>query len=117
MRVKSSVTGDLCKHLHPQSSQPGIMYELSKIHKLMGNGFPNLRLILSAINTGTYKWTVKDSFDFVKDITQQRLPLMWIPFSQACHLMKLLVCGLTNYLNMVKQFLAITSSKFQRCFH
>ena len=67
--------GDLCKHLHPQGSQPGIMYELSKIHKPLGNGFPNLRPILSAINAGTYKWTVKDSFDFVKEITQQRSKL------------------------------------------
>ena len=55
-RVKSSVTTDLYKHLYPQGSQPGIMYELSKIHKPLVNGFPNLRPILSAINTGTYKW-------------------------------------------------------------
>ena len=63
------------------------MYGLSKIHKPLVNGFPKLRPILSAINTGTYKWakffvpllkpftsnnyTVKDSFDFAKDITQQ----------------------------------------------
>ena len=63
------------------------MYGLSKIHKPLVNGFPRLRPILSAINTGKYKWakffvpllkpftsnnyTVKDSFDFGKDITQQ----------------------------------------------
>ena len=63
------------------------MEGLSKIHKPLVNGFPKLRPILSAINTGTYKWAkcfvpllkpftsnnyaVKDSFDFVKDITQQ----------------------------------------------
>ena len=86
-RVKSSVTTDSYKHLYPQGSQPGIMNGLSKIHKPLVNGFPKLRPILSAINTGTYKWakffvpllkpftsnnyTVKDSFDFAKDITQQ----------------------------------------------
>ena len=86
-QIKSSVTTDLYKHLYPQGSQPGIMYGLSKIHKPLVNGFPRLRPILSAINTGTYKWakflvpllkpftsnnyTVKDSFDFAKDITQQ----------------------------------------------
>ena len=86
-RVKSSVTTDLYKHLYLQSSQPGIMYELSKIHKPLVNGFPKLRPILSAINTSTYKranffvpllkpftsnnYTVKDSFDFAEDITQQ----------------------------------------------
>ena len=63
------------------------MYGLSKIHKPLVNDFPRLRPILSAINTGTYKWakffvpllkpftsnnyTVKDSFDFAKEITQQ----------------------------------------------
>ena len=83
-RVKSSVTTDLYKHLYPQGSQPGIMYGLSKIHKPLVSGFPKLRPILSAINTGTYKWakfsvpllkaftssnyTVKNSFDFAKDI-------------------------------------------------
>ena len=57
------------------------------VHKPLVNGFPKLRPILSAINTGTYKWAkffvpllksftsnnyaVKDSFDFAKDITQQ----------------------------------------------
>ena len=62
------------------------LYGLSKIHKPLGNGFPKLRPILSAINTGIYNWenffvplfkpftsnnyTVKDSFDFAKDITQ-----------------------------------------------
>ena len=55
-RVKSSVTTDSYKHLYPQGSQPGIMNGLSKIHKPLVNGFPKLRPILSAINTGTYKW-------------------------------------------------------------
>ena len=44
---------DLYKHLYPQDSQPGIMYGLYKIRKLLVNGFSKLRPILSAINTGT----------------------------------------------------------------
>ena len=95
-RVKSSVTTDLYKHLYPPGSQPGIMYGLSKIHKLLVNGFPKLRPILSAINTGTEKWakcfvpllkpftfnnyTGKDSFDFAKDITQQSSKLFMASF-------------------------------------
>ena len=51
--VKSSVMTDLYKHLYPQDSQPGIMYGLYKIRKLLVNGFSKLRPILSAINTGT----------------------------------------------------------------
>ena len=83
-RVKSSVTTDSYKHLYPQGSQPGTMYGLSKIHKPLVNVFLMLRPILSAIDTGTHKWaknflrkpftsnnyTVKDFFDFAKDVTQ-----------------------------------------------
>ena len=95
-RVKSSVTTDLYQHLYPHGSQPGIMYGLSKIHKPLVNGFPKLRPILLAINTGTYKWakvfvpllkpftsnnyTVKDSLDFAKDITQQSSKLFMASF-------------------------------------
>ena len=32
-QIKSSVTADLYKRLYPGGSQPGIMYELSKIQK------------------------------------------------------------------------------------
>ena len=109
------------------------MYGLSKIHKPLVNGFPKLRPILSAINTGTYKWakffvpllkpftsnnyTVKDSFDFAKDITQQTSKWFMasfdvIPFSQTCHLMKLLKYVLTNCLNLVKWFQGLTNNKF-----
>ena len=63
------------------------MYESSKIHKPLANGFSKLRPILSALNTGTYKWakcfipllqhltsnefTLKDSFEFAKTICEQ----------------------------------------------
>ena len=59
----------------------------SKIHEPLVNGFPKLRPILSALNTGTYKWarffvpllrrlnsnqfTLKDSFEFAKIICKQ----------------------------------------------
>ena len=95
-RVKSSVTTDLYQHLYPHGSQPGIIYGPSKIHKPLVNGFPKLRPILSAINTGTDKWakcfvpllkpftfnnyTGKDSFDFAKDITQQSFKLFMASF-------------------------------------
>ena len=90
-RVKSSVTTDFHKYLYPQGSQPGTMYGLSKIHKPLVNGISKLRPILRVINTGTYKWakffvpfhkpfttnnyTVKDSFDFAKDVTRQSFNL------------------------------------------
>ena len=71
----------------PITHYSGIMYGSSKIHKPLVNGFPKLRPILSALNTGTYKWakffvpllrhltsnqfTLKDSFEFAKIICEQ----------------------------------------------
>ena len=42
-------------NLYPQSSQPGVLYGLSKIDKPRVNNIPQLRPILSALNIGTYK--------------------------------------------------------------
>ena len=85
--IKKYIGEDLYKSLYPQGSQPGIMYGSSKIHKPLTNGFPKLRPILFALNTGTYKWakffvpllrhltsnqfTLKDSFEFAKIICEQ----------------------------------------------
>ena len=90
-RIKKGIDNELYKSLYPQGSQPGVMYGLSKIHKPLVNGFPKLRPILCAINTATYKWakrfipflrdftinnyTIKDSFEFAKNITEQNSKL------------------------------------------
>ena len=63
------------------------MYGSSKIHTPLVNGFPKLRPICSALNTGAYKWakffvpllghptsnqfTLNDSFEFAKIICKQ----------------------------------------------
>ena len=86
-KLKRSISDQLYNKLYPRGSQPAIMYGLSKIHKPLLNNFPKLRPILSAINTSTYGWakfivpllkcftmneyTLKDSFEFAKDITNQ----------------------------------------------
>ena len=83
-KVKRSISEQSYKELYPRGSQTGIMYGLSKIHKPLINNFPKLRPILSAINTATYRrakffvpllkcctmneYTLKDSFEFAKDI-------------------------------------------------
>ena len=51
--IKKYIGEDLYKSLYPQDSLPGIMYGSSKICKPLVNGFPKLRPILSALNTGT----------------------------------------------------------------
>ena len=91
--IKKSIVEDLYKSLYPQGSQPGIMCGSSKIHKPLVNGFPKLRPILSALNTGTYKrakffvpllrhltsneFTLKDSFEFAKIIVNKILFSLW----------------------------------------
>ena len=85
--VKKYIGEDLYKSLYPQGSQLGIMYGSSKIHKPLANAFPKLRPILSALNTGTYKWakffvpllrhlnsnqfTLKNFSEFAKIICEQ----------------------------------------------
>ena len=82
--IKKYIGEHLYKSLYPQGTQPRILYGSSKIHKLLVNGFPKLRPILSALNPGTYKWTkffvpllqhltsnqftLKDSFEFAEVI-------------------------------------------------
>ena len=51
--IKKYIGEDLYKSLYLEGSEPGIMYGSSKIHKPLVNGFPKLRPILSALNTGT----------------------------------------------------------------
>ena len=85
--IKKYIGEHLYKSLYPQGTQPRILYGSSKIHKLLVNGFPKLRPILSALNPGTYKWTkffvpllrhltsnqftLKDSFEFAKIVCEQ----------------------------------------------
>ena len=89
--VKKSLGEELYKNLYPQGLQPGVLYSLSKIHKPFVNIILKLRPILSALNTGTYKWakffvsllrdltsneySLKDSFEFAKAICEQNSDL------------------------------------------
>lgn len=54
--IEKSIGEDLHEKFCSQDSQLGVMYDLSKIHKPLINGFPKLRPILSALNTVTSKW-------------------------------------------------------------
>lgn len=86
------------KHLKPVGSRPGVMYGLCKIHKDQKNGvdLPPFRPILSAIKTCAYnlakffvpilkeitinEYTVKDSFSFAEEITEQNSDLFMVSF-------------------------------------
>ena len=72
--------------MRPVGSEPGLLYGLAKVHKKVIDGFHAFRPILSAIETPMYniakflvpmlkdltsnEYSVKDSFDFAKEIQQ-----------------------------------------------
>ena len=81
------ISDQLYKELYARGSQLGIVHGLSKIHKPLSNNFPKLHPVLRAINVAIHGWdkffvpllkcftmnesTLKDSFKFAKDITNQ----------------------------------------------
>ena len=93
-RVKKSLGEEVYKNLYPQGSQPVVLYGLPKIYKPLVHNIPKLRPILSALNTGTYKWakflvpllrdrasneyTLKDSFEFAKVICEENSDLYMV---------------------------------------
>ena len=55
LRDKKEISIEQYKDLSPSGSRPGIMYGLAKVHKIVTDGLPSFRPILSAIGTPTYK--------------------------------------------------------------
>ena len=125
------------KSLYPQGSQPGITYGSSKIHKPLVNGFPKLRPILPAVNTGTYKWakffvpllryvtsnqfTLKDSFEFAKIVCEQDAGLSMtslgvgslftnVPLEETIN-----IC-VNELFKSIVVFMVLIKSKLPRCF-
>ena len=88
---KNTISDDTYNRLRPVGSTPGTLYESAKEHKLLINGLPPFRPILSAIGTSTYKlakflvpvvsditqneFTVKNSFTYVDEILTQNSDL------------------------------------------
>ena len=87
LKSKNAISEETYNKLRPVDSKPETLYGSAKVHKLLKNGLPLLRSILSAIGTFTYKlakllfpvlpditqneFTVKDSFTFVdENLTQ-----------------------------------------------
>ena len=84
LRAKKDIFSEQCKDLSPSGRRPGIIYCLAKVHKIVTDGLPSFRPILSAISTPTYKfakllvpilepltsneYTIKDSFTFPEDL-------------------------------------------------
>ena len=86
-------TKDEVDRLKPHGSQPGVLYGLCKVHKVVSEGIPPFRPILSAINTPSYhlakffvpilaplasnEFVLKDSFSFATDVREQN-PEFWM---------------------------------------
>ena len=93
IKNKNQIIEDLYNKLHSVGSQPGVPYGLAKVHKKVIDGCLAFRPILSAIGTSTYKiakffvpmlkdltsneYSVKDLFDFAKEILQQSSDCLW----------------------------------------
>ena len=72
--VKKSLGEEVYKNEYPQGSQPGVSNGFSKIYKPLFNNIAKLRPILSALNTGTYKW-VKCFVPLLRDLTSNEYTL------------------------------------------
>ena len=84
LRAEKGISIEQDKDLSPSSSRSGIMYGLAKVHKIVTDGLPSFRPILSAIGTPTYKlakflvpmleplifneYTIKGSFKFAEEL-------------------------------------------------
>ena len=84
LRDKKEVSMEHYKDSSPSGSRHGIMYGLAKVHKIVSDGLPSFRLILSAIGTTTYKlakflvsileplttskYSIKGSFTFAEEL-------------------------------------------------
>ena len=55
LRDKKEISSEQYKDLSPSDSRPGIMYGVAKVDKIVTDGLPSFRPILSAIGTPTYK--------------------------------------------------------------
>ena len=89
LRDKKEISIDKYKDLRPSGSRTGIMYCLTTAHKIVTDGLPSFRPILSAIGTPTYKlakflvpmlellttneYTIKDSFTFAEESFDSKL--------------------------------------------
>ena len=96
LRDKKEISSDQYKDLSPSSSRPGTMYGLAKVHKIVTDGLPSFRPILSAIGTPTYKlekflvlilvplttneYSIKDSFIFAEELQSFDSKLVMVSF-------------------------------------
>ena len=87
IKNKNQINEDLHNKVRPVGSQPGGLYSVVKVQKKFIDVYPAFRLILSVIGIPTYaitnvfvpmlkdltsnEYSVKDSFDFAKEILQQ----------------------------------------------
>ena len=107
---------------------------------MLVNGFPKLRPILSALNTGTYKWvnffvpllryltsnefTLKNSFEFAKIICEQDAGLFMATLDvysvdslfTNVPLEKIINIFAYKLFKIIAIFMVLTKSKLPRCF-
>ena len=96
LRDNKETYSDQYKDLSPSGSRPGIMYGLAKVHKIVTDGLPSFRPILSATSTPTYnlakflvpilvplttnEYSIKDSFTFPEELQSFDSKLVMVSF-------------------------------------
>ena len=96
LRDKKQISIEQYKDLSLCGSWPGTMYGSAKVHKIVTDGLPSFRLILSAIGTPTYKlakfivpmleyrttneYTIKESFTFAEELQSFNSKLVMASF-------------------------------------
>ena len=84
LRDQKEISIEQYKDLSLSGSRPGILYGSAKVHKIVKDGLPSFRSILTAIGTATYKlanflvpmlellstneYTIKVSFTFAEEL-------------------------------------------------
>ena len=98
LRDKKEISMEQYKDLSPLGSIPGIMCGLAKVHKLVTDGLPSFRPILSAIGIPIYKlskflfslleplttneYTIKDSFTFAEELQSFDSKVVMVSFDR-----------------------------------
>ena len=98
LRDKKEISMEQYKDLSPSGSRPGIMCGLAKVHKLVTDGLPSFRPILSAIGIPicklskflfsllepltTNEYTIKDSFTFAEELQSFDSKVVMVSFER-----------------------------------
>ena len=109
LRDKKEISIEQYKDFNPSGSRPGIMDGSAKVHKIVTDGLPSFKPILSAIKTPTYKlakflvpmleplitneYIIKDSFTLVQKFSESFCRSFLFEWCKSTSIKKLETCN------------------------